>query len=240
MVGAVGSALGYSLYGGHPEWLIRVALIGLGLAVFFFSGDYRVKLALTAALLGLAAIVFFYHLGAGSLYDWDEAIYAQVAKEVTVTRDWLTPTFGGVPYWHKPPLYIWLSALAYKVGGVNEFSTRFWSAFFGFGVVALTLFLGARLFSWVTGVTAALLLLWVDHSYFSHWHNFVSQARVGMEAKKRPVIICWIGLTAGLAVMTKSWVGAFALALPFVYSVVTRQVYVQRRMDRRSSTSMSL
>jgi hypothetical protein len=95
-------------------------------------------------------------------------------------------------------------------------------------------------------VTAALLLLSVDHSYFAHWHNFVSQARVGMvettltfwlmlsmiiawEAKKRPAIICWIGLTTGLAFMTKSWVGAFAFALPFVDSFITRQVDAQRR-----------
>jgi 4-amino-4-deoxy-L-arabinose transferase-like glycosyltransferase len=201
---------------------------------------------MTLGLLGLAAIVIFARLGAGSLYDWDEAIYAEVAKEVAGSDEWLTPTFGHIPYWHKPPLYIWLTAVTYKAFGTSEFAARFWSAFFGFGVVALTIFLGARLFSWATGMGAALLLLSVDHAYFAHWYNFVSQARVGMiettltfwiilslifawEAKERPWLIGFIGLTAGLAVMTKSWVGLLAVALSFIHSTVTRQVYVQRR-----------
>jgi 4-amino-4-deoxy-L-arabinose transferase-like glycosyltransferase len=239
---ALGAALAYVFYTRRSELLIRVALLALGLTAFFFSSNRAVKIALIAGLLGLAAIIIFYNLGAGSLYDWDEAIYAQVSKEVTVSHQWVTPTLDGEPYFHKPPLYIWLTALAYRVGGVNEFSARFWSALFGFGVVALTMVLGIRLFSWAAGVAAALLLLSVDHSHFAHWHNFISQARVGMlettltfwillslilswEARQRPKLIIWIGATAGLAVMTKSWPGLFALGLPVLFAAATGRFY---------------
>jgi 4-amino-4-deoxy-L-arabinose transferase-like glycosyltransferase len=243
---ALGFALVFVLYAGHPEWLIRIAMLGVALLAFFFSSKEIVRSIICVLVLSLALVVIFYHLGDGSLYDWDEAIYAQIAKELTASDDWMTLTMAGIPFLHKPPLSMWLTALAYQVGGINEYTARFWSATFGFGVVALTLIFGWRLFSWAAGILAALLLLAVDHSYFSHWYNFISQARVGMletmltfwimlslilvwEAKDRPKLIIWIGTTTGLAVMTKSWPGFFALLLPLLYAMATREFYQQRR-----------
>ena len=85
-----------------------------------------------------------------------------------------------LPFFHKPPLYFWLTALTYKLIGVSEFAARLWPAIFGFGVVVLTFVLGVRLRSWVVGAIAALLLLVVDQGYYGHWWNFLSLSRVGM------------------------------------------------------------
>jgi 4-amino-4-deoxy-L-arabinose transferase-like glycosyltransferase len=41
-----------------------------------------------AGILGLALVLLFYRLGAGSLHDWDEAIYAQVAEEMFRSGTW--------------------------------------------------------------------------------------------------------------------------------------------------------
>jgi 4-amino-4-deoxy-L-arabinose transferase-like glycosyltransferase len=239
-------ALAFVSYTGNPEWLIRAGLVGIALVALFFFSKPVARWAIGAGVLGLSLLVVFYLLGEGSLHDWDEAIYAQVAKEITNSDDWVTLTWAGASFWHKPPLYFWLTALLYKAVGINEFAARFWSAAFGFGVVALTFWFGRRLFSWPVGIGAALLLLSIDRSSFCHWYNFVCQARVGMletmltfwlilslmlawEANERPRLIIWVGITARIAVMTKAWIGFFALAMPLLYALITGQFHARRQ-----------
>ncbi len=192
---------------------------------------------MSLGVLGLALVLLFYHLGEGSLHDWDEAIYAQVAREMLLSHTWTTLSWNGALFFHKPPLHFWFTAFTYKMIGVNEFAARLWPAIFGFGVVVLTFALGVRLRSWVVGAIAALLLLVVDQGYYGYWWNFLSQSRVGMldtaltfwimvallliwEAERRPWLIVLIGIPVGMAVMTKAWVGFLAAAIPFVYWLV--------------------
>jgi 4-amino-4-deoxy-L-arabinose transferase-like glycosyltransferase len=192
---------------------------------------------LSVGVLALALILLFYRLGDGSLYDWDEAIYAQVAKEVALSDNWMSLSWNGSPFFHKPPLYFWLTALTYKLMGISEFAARLWPASFGFGVIALTFVLGLRLGSWPVGAIAALLLLVVDQAYYGYWWNFLSLARVGMletgvtfwmmtalflvwEAAHRPRLIILIGLSTGMAVMTKAWPGLFAAGIAFLYWLI--------------------
>jgi hypothetical protein len=230
----------------YIEWLIRASLLGVALLAFFYSSKPAVKWIISISVLSLSFFALFYLLGEGSLHDWDEAIYAQVAKEIAVSDNWLTLTWAGHPFWHKPPLYFWLTAVVYEMLGINEFAARICSAAFGFGVVALTSWFGLRLFSWAAGVIAVFLLLSIDQSTYCHWHNFVCQARVGMletmltfwlvlslvlvwEANERPKLIPFIGITAGFAVMTKAWIGFFALAMPLLYALITGQFRARRR-----------
>ena len=42
----------------------------------------------------------------------DEGRYVGVAWEMLSSGDWLTPTLDGLPFFHKPPLFYWLTALA--------------------------------------------------------------------------------------------------------------------------------
>ncbi|MBI3326404.1 MAG: glycosyltransferase family 39 protein [Nitrospinae bacterium] len=194
----------------------------------------------SAGVLGLALWLVFYRLGDGSLYNWDEAIYAQAAKEVLRSQTWGTLHWNGSPFFHKPPLYIWLTALTFKLLGVSEFAARLWSAVFGWGVIVLTFVLGVRFRSWAVGAAAALLLLTVDRAYYSQWWNFLSLARVGVldtaltfcimlalllawMAERRTWLIAWIGLPVGLAVMTKAWPGLLAGVIPVGYWLLSRK-----------------
>jgi hypothetical protein len=236
----------FVFYTGHTEWVIRIGLLELAVLAFLFSSKPLVKWTISISVLSLSLFAIFHLISVGSLHDWDEAIYAQVAKEIAVSDNWLTLTWAGYPFWHKPPLYFWLTAVLYKIVGINEFAARTCSAAFGFGVIAVTFWLGLRLFSWAAGATAALFLLSIDQSTYCHWYNFVCQARVGMletmltfwlllsillvwEANERPRLIILIGITAGLAVMTKAWIGFFALAMPMLYAVITGQFHSRRR-----------
>ena len=76
--------------------------------------------------------IFFINLGNGHLWAADEQTYSQWAYHMVKTGDYLTPwAYGGIFWSGKPPLSIWLISLAYQVFGVNNFSSRIWSAVFG-------------------------------------------------------------------------------------------------------------
>lgn len=55
----------------------------------------------------------------------DEGRYASVAWEMLRSGDWLTPTLNGLPFFHKPPLFYWLTASALAVFGQHALAARF-------------------------------------------------------------------------------------------------------------------
>lgn len=54
----------------------------------------------------------------------DEGRYAGVAWHMLGTGDYLTPMLNGMPFFHKPPLFYWLTALSLSVFGVNAWAAR--------------------------------------------------------------------------------------------------------------------
>lgn len=76
--------------------------------------------------LGLIlGIAFLWQLGTIGLIDETEPLFAEAARQMTVTGDWITPYFNEQTRFDKPPLIYWLMAIAYKIGGVNAWSVRF-------------------------------------------------------------------------------------------------------------------
>ncbi|HCN72611.1 MAG TPA: phospholipid carrier-dependent glycosyltransferase, partial [Pusillimonas sp.] len=74
----------------------------------------------TVLLLPLASMAIV------PLYDTSEPRYAEIARIMAQTGDWITPWFSpGVPFWGKPPLSFWAQALSMKTFGLNEFAARF-------------------------------------------------------------------------------------------------------------------
>lgn len=66
----------------------------------------------------------------------DEPRYAQVAREMYLRGDWITPTLGGFHWFEKPALLYWLQIVSYHLFGINEFAARFGPALFGLGTIA--------------------------------------------------------------------------------------------------------
>jgi len=74
-------------------------------------------------------------LGLYPLYDPSEARYAEMARKMLESGNWVTPMIDyGVPFWGKPPLTIWLSAMSLGLGGVNEFAVRLPSLLLAVGI----------------------------------------------------------------------------------------------------------
>ncbi len=92
------------------------------------SRDKWVEWLWIVGLLLAAVLLCSINLGGLALRDWDEGTVAQVARDIwrapSGSGRWLYPTLGGEPYLNKPPLMHWLIALAYSVGGVNEWTSR--------------------------------------------------------------------------------------------------------------------
>ena len=96
--------------------------------------------------VGFVALARLLTLGLYPLTDTTEARYGEVARKMAELGNWVTPLYDyGVPFWAKPPLTTWLSAISIKLFGVNEFAAR------------LPYFLLAVLIAW-------LLWRWVSRS----------------------------------------------------------------------------
>lgn len=97
-------------------------------------------LAWTLSILWLLLIgwlAFFWNLGSTGLIDETEPLFAEAARQMMVTGDWITPFFNGETRFDKPPLIYWLMAIAYSVLGVNEWAVRLPSAIAAMGLVSL-------------------------------------------------------------------------------------------------------
>ena len=74
-------------------------------------------------LIGL--LLFLPFNGLVHLFDWDEINFAESAREMITTGDYSTVSINFIPFWEKPPLFIWMQVLSMKLFGINEFAARF-------------------------------------------------------------------------------------------------------------------
>lgn len=89
------------------------------------------------------AVVYLFALNI-PLLGPDEPRYAQVAREMFLRGDWVTPTLGGHNWFEKPALLYWLQITFFNIFGVSEFAARLGSALFGLGTVTALWILGRR------------------------------------------------------------------------------------------------
>ena len=88
-------------------------------------------------IIASALLMRLISLGLYPLMDTSEARYGEMVRLMVETGDWITPHFDyGVPFWGKPPLFVWLSALSFKLFGVNEFAARLPSLLAAAGTMA--------------------------------------------------------------------------------------------------------
>ena len=210
------------------------------------------NLRLSPYLLILPAAIFFIYLNLGqtSLIDYDEAIYGKISKNIVLTNDWITLTWKDfdTPWFEKPPLYMWSTALLFKLFGFGEFAVRFTSAFFGvMGIVFVYLF-GKRLYNKTTGLISALIMLSVIQ-YMYYARNGMLDVTVTFfilstiyffyqaytKEKSNLVFYLLAGLTLGLGVMTKSIIGLLPLVIIVGYLILAK-LFLRRLLPESSNT----
>src|SRR5271163_2114294 len=86
---------------------------------------FRLSLIAAAAL-----ILYLPGLGRPALWEPDEGRYGEIAREMYLSADYVTPRDNYVRYFEKPPLVYWTEAAAISIFGVNEFAVRLPAAVF--------------------------------------------------------------------------------------------------------------
>lgn len=193
-------------------------------------------------LIGLvAALLFLPGLGNVHLFDWDEINFAEAAREMLVTGDWLQVQINYQPFFQKPPLFLWLQALAMAVFGVGEYAARLPNALCGILTLVLLFRLGRRLHNvriawlWVAAYAGSVLpFLYFKSGIIDPWFNLFiflglyyfilfywkKEDKQGtVILTRRPVwYLFWAGLFIGLGILTKGPVA-------YLLAVLTMGVY---------------
>ncbi len=121
----------------------------------------RLNLLSPSKILLLAliyALLWFGTLNYRHLIPSDEGRYAEMAREMLVTGDWVTPRYNGYKYFEKPPLQVWATALAFKAFGIGDWQARLWTALTGFLTIIAVGLTSAKLYGSRAGFLSAAVL----------------------------------------------------------------------------------
>jgi 4-amino-4-deoxy-L-arabinose transferase-like glycosyltransferase len=189
-------------------------------------------------VLAVAGVAFFAGLDRAAISDADEAFYAEAAREMIESGDYLTPRYNYENRFQKPVLFYWAVAAAYAVAGVGAAAARISSALSGVGIAAIAWYLGRRWFGERTGLIAGLI---VSTSF-----GCVAMARLSLPdlplaffitasiaagclalfepgpVRSRPMLLA--AIAAGLGFLTK---GPIGLVVPLV--VLIPILFLERR-----------
>ena len=188
---------------------------------------------LLAALLAIGALRIA-TLGVVPLIDKSEARYAEIGRQMVVTGNWLTPQLeAGRPFWGKPPLHFWATALGLSALGSSELAARLPSLL---GALVVLLVAG-RVALQLRGAAVALLACLILASCALFYTlaaqvsldltltactslalaaTFLAHGQANARASRRLHWLGFLALGAGLLakgpVMVALWAGTLALA----------------------------
>jgi 4-amino-4-deoxy-L-arabinose transferase-like glycosyltransferase len=204
-------------------------------------------LALWALVAASVAAIWFGSLGWRHLVPSDEGRYAEIAREMFASGDWVTVRYQGLKYFEKPPFQMWATALAYGAFGIGDWQARLWtglSGLLGLGVIAHA---ARRWFGARVGALAALSLLampaWVLAGHVNSldmgvgaalavvlgaWLVALSPVATPQE-RARWMLVAWGA--AAVAVLTKGLIGVVLPAMVLLlHAALHRRAVPWRRL----------
>ena len=188
-------------------------------------------------LVIIYALLWFGTLNYRHLIPSDEGRYAEIAREMLVTSDWITPRYNGYKYFEKPPLQAWATAAAFQVFGIGNWQARLWTALTGFLTILMIGFTGARVFNpragWLAAVVLASSPMWIISGHFNSLDMGLSsflvaalcslllaQTSYNKNNCRNWMWACWIFMA--LATLSKGVIGVAIPAMVFIaYSIST-------------------
>ena len=175
----------------------------------------------------IGSILFIPFIGKVHLFDWDEINFAEAAREMLITKNYTSVQIDYLPFWEKPPLFIWLQAISMKIFGVNEFAARFPNALCGIVTLLCLYRTGKRIFNEQFGVLwvviycgTFLTFLYFKSGIIDPVFNlliflsvyYLSFMSLKTFAKRNKYLII-SGIFLGLAILTKGPVALLVLIL---------------------------
>ena len=187
----------------------------------------------------IAIVFLFCKLWEGGLASYDDSFYAAQARGMVEANDYLTPHYGGEAIHHNDPFCLWSMAIAFKIFGFSEYTARFYSAFFGFLTILLVFFLGRAIYNNWTGFFASLILMttliWMKfarHAMFDITLSFWVTLTIFLFILSRKTknkdhanfYLVLTGIATGMAILTKSILGSFAMISIFLFLLFSRDL----------------
>ncbi len=193
------------------------------------------RYGLLLVFVAMVYALFFHQLGSYPFFDVDEPRYAEAAREMLESGNWVTPYFNYVVRFDKPIFFYWLIAGSYKLFGVSEYAARYVSALSATLIVFSLLGFGVLVKQARTGLLAAVITasclqviglsrMSITDMNLCLWMTLTSLSLLLVVLKGNR---WWIaaGIFAGIGVLTK---GPVALVLPggilLVYSALSQQL----------------
>tara|TARA_R110002050_G_scaffold290260_1_gene443757 strand:+ start:88576 stop:90228 length:1653 start_codon:yes stop_codon:yes gene_type:complete len=183
----------------------------------------------------IACLFFMPFLGAVHLFDWDEINFAEIAREMVISGDYLRPQIDYQIFTEKPPMFMWMQAASMNVFGMNEYAARFPNTIAGLITLLLLYTAGSKLYNKKFG------LLWagayfgsiLPHLYFRSgiidpWFNLFiflglynlilyywkkEQNATFDFAKSKWSYLFWAGVYTGLGVLVKGPVAFLIISI---------------------------
>lgn len=190
---------------------------------------WRAALWVTAATVLMAAI----DLGQRILATNDDARFAMLAQDVLTRGAWLFPELNGVAYNNKPPLQVWLIALAsWPAGHVTQLTAALPSALAAVGTALVVFAMGRRLFGVAAGQLAALVTIttqgWFLHARLSMPDMLMTFFITAAVALLWPIVAgrtgpWWLGFWGAMA--AAFWAKGAAALLPLAVAVAWGLVF---------------
>ncbi len=190
----------------------------------------------------VAALLFIPFIGKLHLFDWDEINFAESAREMIITGDYLTVRINFQPFWEKPPLFIWMQALSMRLWGINEFAARFPNAVCGIVTLLLLFRKGKKLHDnifgllWVMTYAGSLLsFFYFKSGIIDPWFNLFIFIGTGYAAgfyhedKSRLLNMALSAFFIGMATLTKGPVALLILLLTVAVYVVVNKFRIKFR-----------
>ncbi len=176
----------------------------------------------------IAVFLYVPFLGQVHLFDWDEINFAEAAREMIVTKNWLSVQINYLPFWEKPPLFIWMQAISMKIFGVNEFAARLPNALCGIATLLVLFRLGRSIKNSMFGVLwtmvyacSILPFIYFKSGIIDPWFNlfifigiyYISKFTHYSDRKERNKCVFFSASFIGLAVLTKGPVALLIFGL---------------------------
>lgn len=182
-------------------------------------------------LLLFTLVLFVPFIGAFHLFDWDEVNFAECAREMIQTENYTQVMVNFVPFWEKPPLFIWMQALSMKAFGISSFSARLPNVFAAFFTFLFLFKAGKELkgpklgWIWIIAYAGSFLPNIYFHSgIIDPWFNLfiVTGLYFGFEGLKGGQLKYYLisGILIGLSILTKGPVGLILFSVPLVIFIL--------------------
>ncbi len=195
-------------------------------------------------IIVISLILFIPRLGSVYLFDWDEINFAEAAREMIVTDDYLTVRIDYEPFHEKPPLFFWMQSASMHIFGVNEFAARLPNAVIGAVSLLMMFLIGRKFFDEKFGLLWMLAYAgsFLPHFYFRtgiidpafnlliflsiYFLACLYHDRIYKEDRsKSPVNLILAAAFASLAILTKGPVAYLLIFLTwFAYWFFNRRV----------------